>query len=219
SIKSVLIDERDYYIARKIFETPGKKILAVVGAGHIKGIKKNLEKFKDNETLDERKNEEEKIKNLEKISSKERNLFSIIMYGFLGLIIILFAYALIFKGVDVFLNMTFTWIILHSTFSAIGAIIALANIRTIIASFIFSPFAAWHPGISIGMISALVEAKYNPPKVYDFENLSEIKFNKEGIKMIWKNRVAKIFLVFFLTNLGGSIATFVAGFSYINMLF
>jgi len=42
TIKKVLVDERDIYIANKIKQTPGKKIVAVVGAGHLKGIKQNI---------------------------------------------------------------------------------------------------------------------------------------------------------------------------------
>ena len=42
-VKSVLIDERDQYLASRIRNAPGKKILAVVGAGHVAGIKKIIE--------------------------------------------------------------------------------------------------------------------------------------------------------------------------------
>lgn len=218
SIKKVLIDERDYYIARKIFETQGKKILAVVGAGHITGIKKNLESFNPNES------EEEMIKNLQYINKLEeipegKNLFKLTMYGVLFIILGLFAYGFFVKGVDTFLNMAWTWFLLHGIFSAIGAIIALAHPVTIIVSFISSPFTALHPGISVGMVAGLSEAKMRSPKVIDFENLSEIKFNLKGIKILWTNRVTKIFLVMFLTNLGGTIATFIAGASFIKILF
>ena len=37
-VKQVLIDERDQFLASKIKNAPGKKIVAVVGAGHVKGI-------------------------------------------------------------------------------------------------------------------------------------------------------------------------------------
>jgi pheromone shutdown-related protein TraB len=45
SIKSVLIDERDLYLATKIREAAasGKKVVAVVGAGHLAGIHRQLE--------------------------------------------------------------------------------------------------------------------------------------------------------------------------------
>ena len=49
SLYKVLIDERDRYMAHKINNLtkvyPESKILAVVGAGHVKGIKRYLSKF------------------------------------------------------------------------------------------------------------------------------------------------------------------------------
>ena len=39
-LRHILIDERDRYLAAKIRNAPGEKIVAVVGAGHVPGIKK-----------------------------------------------------------------------------------------------------------------------------------------------------------------------------------
>lgn len=38
AVKKVLIDERDAYMAQKIVDAPGQRILAVVGAGHVPGM-------------------------------------------------------------------------------------------------------------------------------------------------------------------------------------
>jgi len=40
-LKRILIEERDQYLAEKIRTAPGSKIVAVVGAGHVAGIKAN----------------------------------------------------------------------------------------------------------------------------------------------------------------------------------
>ena len=37
-MKDILIDERDQYLTQKIRTAPGKRIVAVVGAGHVPGI-------------------------------------------------------------------------------------------------------------------------------------------------------------------------------------
>ena len=42
-IRDILIDERDQYLTEKIRSAPGKRIVAVVGAGHVPGIKKYWE--------------------------------------------------------------------------------------------------------------------------------------------------------------------------------
>ncbi len=40
--KAVLIDERDIYLAARIFQAEGNKVVAVVGAGHINGIASHI---------------------------------------------------------------------------------------------------------------------------------------------------------------------------------
>jgi pheromone shutdown protein TraB len=48
----VLVDERDYFMARNLYqinkENPEAKILAIVGAGHVKGMMNYLERFSEN---------------------------------------------------------------------------------------------------------------------------------------------------------------------------
>ena len=43
-MKRILIDERDQFMAEKIRQAPGKRIVAVVGAGHVKGLTGELER-------------------------------------------------------------------------------------------------------------------------------------------------------------------------------
>ena len=38
ALKRVLIDERDRYLAQRMRETPGRRVVAVVGAGHVAGL-------------------------------------------------------------------------------------------------------------------------------------------------------------------------------------
>jgi hypothetical protein len=52
-VRSILIDERDQYLAEEIRTAPGKKIVAVVGAGHVPGIQKYWDKEIDMEALDQ----------------------------------------------------------------------------------------------------------------------------------------------------------------------
>ena len=51
-LRSILIDERDQYLSQKIKTAPGKKIVAVVGAGHVPGIKKHWTDDIDTEELE-----------------------------------------------------------------------------------------------------------------------------------------------------------------------
>jgi len=46
-LKRPLVDERDQYLAQKIKEAPGNKVVAVLGAAHIPGIKEEIYKDHD----------------------------------------------------------------------------------------------------------------------------------------------------------------------------
>ncbi len=50
-LKTPLIDERDQYLAQKIKDAPGDKIVAVLGAAHVPGITNEIEKEHDLEKL------------------------------------------------------------------------------------------------------------------------------------------------------------------------
>ncbi len=52
-IKEVMIDERDKIIASNILKADGKKIVAIVGAGHIKGVTKYLKEGVEGFDFDE----------------------------------------------------------------------------------------------------------------------------------------------------------------------
>jgi len=192
NIKKVIIDERDAYIAEKIKETKGKKIVAVVGAGHIPGIKKNIEKTTDLKVL-ETIPENRKISKY--ISWSIPVIFTaLIIYGFLG------------HGAEVTISMLWKWLWINGTLSALGALIALANPITIIVAFIAAPLTSLNPMLAAGWFAGYAEAKMNEPKVKDFESLSKLN----GITDFWRNRVTRILLVVVLANLGSTIGTFIA---------
>lgn len=193
SAKKVLIDERDIYIANKILASPAKKMVVVVGAGHVEGIKKHLKK-------------RQSIKPLEAIPEGSQwtryiqymiplIFISIIGYGFIH-----------HKSVELTIEMLGYWFLINGALSALGALVALAHPLTIISAFVAAPFTSLNPTIGAGIVAGLVEAKIREPRVKDFQELNQIiTFNG-----FYKNRVSKILLVAALANLGSSIGTFAA---------
>ncbi len=190
--KNALIDERDLYIAEKINEMKGKKVIAVVGAGHVSGIKRNLKK----------KTDLKKLENIPKGSSLARYIgwsipvifLAIIIYGFIG------------KGTAVTIDMLSYWFLINGLLSALGTAIALASPITILSAFIAAPITSLNPMIGAGWVAGLVEAKVREPRVKDFDSLAKLS----GIKELWRNRVTRVFLVVVLANLGSSAGTFIA---------
>ncbi len=192
-VKQVLIDERDQYLAHKIRNSPGGKIIGVVGAGHIPGIQKYW-----NETVDLGKLEEMPPK------SKVTRLLKWIIPGFIiGIIIIGF----FISGATAGTQMIKWWVIANAVLAGLGAAVALAHPLTVIVAIIVSPLTSLNPMIAAGWVAGLIEVFLRRPKVKDFENLPE---DISSLKGFWKNKITRILMVVVFTNLGSSLGAFVA---------
>ncbi|MCX7821652.1 MAG: TraB/GumN family protein [Brevinematales bacterium] len=194
-VKEVLIDERDYYIANKIFNSEGKKILAVVGKGHINGIIKFLEK-KEFKTPPE---EFESIPEGKKLSKLTPYIFGLI-------IAVLFVLGFM-KGTKVGIDMLYAWIIASGITTSLAALMVMAHPVTIILSWLAAPIKLILPPISAGIFLAPIEAVLRKPRVIDFENLNEDLTTFRGFI---KNRVTKILLVFAAVTIGAIVGHTIA---------
>jgi len=192
-LKEILINERDRYLAAKIRTAPGRKIVAIVGAGHIPGIKKNW-------------NNEIDIKALEQLPPKKK-VAGLLKWLIPAAIMAMFVAGFFYGGKQAGKEMIIWWITANSILAGLGAIIALAHPVTIIASMIAAPLTSLNPMIAAGWVSGLVEAFSRKPKVKDIERLPEDILSVRGF---WKNKVTRILLVVVFTNLGSSVGTFVA---------
>ncbi len=191
-IKSVLIDERDIYQAVKISETKGETIVAVVGAGHVPGIKNHL-----NTTVD--LSELETIPKKGKIGKYIKWIIPILILGIIG-------YGFFRMDTDVTFEMIKLWVLANGVFAALGALLAGGHILTILAAFVAAPITTLNPTIAAGWVSGLTEAWIRKPKVDDFESLATDITSIRGFR---SNGVTKILLVVVLSNLGSTIGTFV----------
>lgn len=192
-VKSILIDERDRYLAYKIRQAPGQKIVAVVGAGHVPGIKRCWDTEID-------------IAPLEKLPPKSR------LFGFLKWAVPLGIVALIITGFFIGgsktgKDMVVWWLLANGILAGVGALAALAHPLTIVSSILAAPLTSLNPMVAAGWVSGLVEAFSRRPRVIDFENLQE---DIHSLRGFWKNKVTRVLLVVVFTNLGSSIGTFVA---------
>ena len=207
SISNVLIHERDEYIAKKIQEeSKNGKVLAVVGAGHLKGIKKKLEEGLIKTDL----------KKLEEVPKKRIRISKIIGYLIPAVFIGLILWMVYSNGADAWgqiKNVFIWWFLINGTLSAIGAAIARGHPLTIGTAFIAAPLTSLNPAIAAGWVAGYVEAKLRTPVVKDFKELSKI----DSFKSFWNNRVIRLLMVVAFANLGSMIGTIVA-FPYIASL-
>ncbi len=205
-VKEVLIDERDQYLATNIFKSPGRKTLAVIGAGHAPGLIGWLERLAEGSASD----------SLEEISSipPKRAGAKILPWVIPVIILGLFVLGGL-RGMDTLKSMGLAWILGNGICAAIGSLIALARPQTILISFIAAPITSLNPTIGVGFVTGLLEYWFRKPKVRDLENLSRDTGSLGGW---YRNRVTRVLLVFFLSSLGSSIGTFWAG-ARIAMIF
>jgi pheromone shutdown-related protein TraB len=202
-LKQVLIDERDTYLAEKIKEAKGEKIVAVVGAGHIEGIKKALR--------EDRSDQMEEINTIPPVSPAWKAagwMIPLVIIGSLCLVAFL-------KGSDVAGDNLIYWILANGIPSSIGAFIALAHPLTILSAFLAAPITSLTPVIGAGYVCAFIQAMTQPPVVREFETVLE---DMSKVTRWWKNRLLKVFLAFMLPGFGSMIGTWIGGYEIISTL-
>ncbi|MDR1654990.1 MAG: TraB/GumN family protein [Treponema sp.] len=204
AVKETLIDERDRYLAARIWtagqEAPaGEKLLAVVGAGHLSGLRAHLEKIAAG-------NEDAGVEALDVIpppSFLSKAAGWIIPAAIAALIIAGFFQA----GAGQSLSMLLRWVLWNGSLAALGTLIALGHPLSILVSFLGAPVATINPFIGVGLFSGITEAWVRKPRVQDVENIAE---DFSSLKGIYRNRVSRALLVFFLSSLGGAVGNFIS---------
>ena len=192
-IKHILIDERDQYLTHCIRTAPGKKIVAVVGAGHVPGIQSNWNLPVDIEALNQ-------------IPPKSK-LTTFVKWALPALILGLFIVGFFTAGTATATHMIKWWVLANGVLAGLGAAIAFGHPLTILSAVLAAPLTSLNPMIAAGWVSGLVETFLGKPKVRDFERLPE---DISSLKGFWKNKITRILLVVEFTNLGSSLGTFVA---------
>jgi len=202
-LKRVLIDERDAYLAHEILETEGRKIVAVVGAGHIRGMIGRLER--------------EERADMDEITSipAEGKALKIVGWSIPLIIVGSIVAIALTQGVEAAGENAMIWFLANAIPSGIGALIALGHPVTILAAALSAPFTSLTPLIGAGYVAAFAQLWARPPRVSDFSTLGD---DLTIPSRWWKSRLMQIFLVFMLTTLGSLIGTWTGGFGVIRNL-
>ncbi|HKL75314.1 MAG TPA: TraB/GumN family protein [Halanaerobiales bacterium] len=197
-IKKHLLDERDQYLANKIKNASGNKIVAVLGAAHVPGVKKEI--FKE-----QNMNEITQLPNKPKWSK-------IISWGIPSLIMVIIISSFI-NNINTGLEVTKTWFFWNGLLASIGTIFAKGHILTILTAFIVAPLSSLNPALAAGWFAGLTEAYLKKPQVKDFQKLS----GGMSIKEIYTNKVTHILLIVILANLGSIAGTAIGGANVIRI--
>ncbi len=199
-VGEILLSERDQYLANKIKNAPGKKVVAILGGAHVPGIKKEI--FKE--------------QNMEEISVvPPKSRFSKVAGWIIpALITGLLVYSFVLNIHDGLRQLS-AWVLWTGALAALFTTFSLAHPLSILTSFLAAPITTLHPLLACGWFAGLVEATLKKPTVKDVENIPTDIYS---IKGIFKNRFLKIILVIVMSNIGGTIGTFIAGTDLIRNL-
>ncbi len=202
--KRVLIDERDIYMAEKIRQAGGSRIVAVVGAGHLEGICRRLPE--DNSHLLAEIDTIPPVSPVWKIAGWAIPAAILLSIGLIGLR----------QGAGQAGANALYWILANGIPSAVGAVLAMAHPATVLSAFAAAPITSLTPIIGAGYVCAFVQVMTRPPVVREFETVGSDIGRPLGW---WRNRLLRIFLVFIMTGLGSSIGTWVGGYRIFTNLF
>ena len=202
-----LIGERDAFMAARLrqesarsstSDTPARRVLVVIGAGHLKGLGEQLRAQQDDPSA--------KVTELATTPPKAR------WPKWLAVALVLLVFAAIayafHRNTALGAQALRDWVLFTGGFAALGALAAGGHPLSIVAAFIAAPIKPFRPGIPAGGISAMAEAWVRRPRVVDFDTLRDDIVHWSGW---WKNRVARTLLNFFLVSMGTIIGEYSAG--------
>ncbi len=199
TVKEVLIDERDRYLASKIWDAPGERVLAVLGAGHLPGTERTLGLLGSGALNPD-------VSDIESVPPK--GLASKVAgFAFPAIIVLLVAAGFFTGGAVESFGMLARWLLWNGSLAALGAVLALGHPVAVITAFVGAPVATINPFIGVGLFAGLAQAWARKPRVLDMERLSA---DVSTVKGFYKNRISHVLLIFFLSSLGGAIGNIIA---------
>jgi len=197
-----LIQERDRYMAARLQQLAGtdapRRMLVVVGAGHVAGMSRCLEEPAGDVSAT--------LRTLSEVTTGFSWL-KVIPWLVVGLILLGFGIGF-YRSPELGLQMMTDWVLLNGGLSGIGALLAGAHPLTLLTAIVAAPITSLNPMIGAGMVCGLVEAGLRKPKVADFVHLRDDAASFRGW---WHNQVTRTLLVFALTTLGSALGTYLGG--------
>lgn len=209
---AALISERDRYMAARLREqnaavASGDRphVLVVIGAGHMDGLAQQLADSPD-APADVRAA-------LEHVPPRAR-WPRVIPWAVMVLVLAGFAIGFS-RSPELGWRLVFLWVAINGGLAALGALIARGHPLTVLSAVIAAPLTSLNPTIAAGMVTGLVESWLRKPRVADLQRLHRDIVTAAGW---WRNPATRILLVFFFSNLGSAIGTWVAGFKIFEAL-
>lgn len=204
-----LISERDRFMAARLRQenqhNAGKRVLVVIGAGHLEGLAKYLEN-----DLEDPKAE---VENLAKLPPPKKWPK---LVPWIIAVLVVTGFAIGFsRSPELGWRLVTLWVVINGGLSGLGALLARGHPLTVLSAMIAAPLTSLNPAIAAGMVTGVVESWLRKPRVSDLEKLRD---DATTLKGWFRNPATRILLVFFFSNMGSAIGTWVAGFQIFDAL-
>ena len=204
---SVLIDERDAFIAGRLQQIRGKgKVLAVVGAGHLNGIVHQLgEPAMESTSRLAELNEEPRKPVLPKLLIAA---IPILFFSVVGWLAYTGQLSDLRRSAEI-------WLVVNAGLTGLGIIIARGHPLSVIVGALASPLTSLNPFVAAGWVAGYTQLKMDAPIGKDAQDFLAL----DEVSLFWKNRVGKVLLVTALGNLGSVAGTWIAAAGILGIVF
>ena len=204
---SVLIDERDAFIAGRLQQIRGKgKVLAVVGAGHLNGIVHQLgEPAMESTSRLAELNEEPRKPVLPKLLIAA---IPILFFSVVGWLAYTGQLSDLRRSAEI-------WLVVNAGLTGLGIIIARGHPLSVIVGALASPLTSLNPFVAAGWVAGYTQLKVDAPIGKDAQDFLAL----DEVSLFWKNRVGKVLLVTALGNLGSVAGTWIAAAGILGIAF
>ena len=204
---SVLIDERDAFIAGRLQQIRGKgKVLAVVGAGHLNGIVHQLgEPAMESTSRLAELNEEPRKPVLPKLLIAA---IPILFFSVVGWLAYTGQLSDLRRSAEI-------WLVVNAGLTGLGIIIARGHPLSVIVGALASPLTSLNPFVAAGWVAGYTQLKVDAPIGKDAQDFLAL----DEVSLFWKNRVGKVLLVTALGNLGSVAGTWIAAAGILGIVF
>ena len=204
---SVLIDERDAFIAGRLQQIRGKgKVLAVVGAGHLNGIVHQLgEPAMESTSRLAELNEEPRKPVLPKLLIAA---IPILFFSVVGWLAYTGQLSDLRRSAEI-------WLVVNAGLTGLGIVIARGHPLSVIVGALASPLTSLNPFVAAGWVAGYTQLKMDAPIGKDAQDFLAL----DEVSLFWKNRVGKVLLVTALGNLGSVAGTWIAAAGILGIMF
>lgn len=186
------LDESERWLAARVLAHEGR-VVVVTRAAHRAGLERGFEDAASVDAL---------------LEVPQKSLFArVLPWAFSAAIVSAFVLGFAFGDFERMTSALAAWFGANMTLAALGAAAAGGHPWTIAATSVSAPFVSLNPAVGAGMVGALVQAYVKPPTIRDIDRVGDDIAHWRGW---WRNRLARILLVFVFANVASTIGSFVA---------